>query len=141
MAVHLEKQYDGYVLHYTFTDPLDLNDLVLAYQEERRIRDATPHTVNGLVDFRKLTTAPKNWLAARNGPGLSHPRSGQIVIVGMNTMLKILVDTIMSVAKFKRIKTFDTIEAAHEYISVLVTDQKAAYQASLQSKEPVVTGD
>lgn len=104
MTVKFEVTNDGYLIRYTIADPLDMNELMQAYTQEQAHRDSVPHVVHSLNDFSNMRRIPKNWLTARSGPGLKHPRAGEMIFVGLAPGLKILVETIMRITRFKRIK-------------------------------------
>lgn len=125
MPVTVELSYDGYVLHYVIAEPWEINDLLSAYEQERKLRDAATHTLHSLIDFSQARHIPKNWLQARHGPGLKHPTSGVMVCVGISPGLKILLEMIFRVANYKSIKLCDTIEDAHAYLAPLVAELKA----------------
>lgn len=111
------KQY----LIYTMSDPLEMPDLYAAYAKEKELRDSQPHTIHSLVDMTGLTRIPPNWLTAKAGPGLTHPRSGQMVFCGVSMGLKIVLNTIFKITRYERMKFFDTHEEAEAYIQQLVS--------------------
>jgi hypothetical protein len=129
MPVTVELDYDGYILHYKITDPLDLTDLLKAYDVERELRDATPHVLHSINDFSELRQIPKNWLQARSGPGLKHPRAGEMIFIGLSPGLKIVVDIILKLTRYTRIQNFRTKEEAEPYIQALVETTKAETEA------------
>lgn len=124
MPVAINLIEDGYVIHYEFTEPFLIEELLTAYQQELAFRNAAPHTLHSLTDFSKVTGIPKNWLQARSGPGLKHPRSGEMIFVGVRPGLKILLNTILKITRYERIKLFDTPEAAMAYAHQLAEETK-----------------
>ncbi len=125
MPVTVELSYDGYVLHYVIADPWQISDLLSAYQQERKFRDASDHTLHSLIDFSQARRIPKNWLQARHGPGLNHPTSGVMVCVGLSPGLKVLLEIIFRVTNYKSIKLCATVEEAHAYLAPLVAELRA----------------
>ncbi len=125
MPVTVELSYDGYVLHYVIAEPWEINDLLHAYEKERKLRDAANHTLHSLIDFSQARHIPKNWLQARHGPGLKHPTSGMMVCVGISPGLKMLLEIIFRITNYKSIKLCATVEEAHDYLAPLVAEVKA----------------
>lgn len=130
MPVDLEMKEDGYLLCYKIADPWSVNELLTAYAKEQELRDSTPHTVHSLSDFTKARRVPKNWLSARSGPGLKHPRSGEMVMFGLDPAMRVLLDAILKISRFRRLRIFKTEGEAMEYAKQLVAAAKA---------EPVAT--
>ena len=126
MPVTVEMTYEGYVLHYEFSDPWDIPDLVAAFEEERKLRESVDHTLHSIIDFSRARSIPRNWLQAMRGPGLTHAKTGELVCVGLSSGLKMLLDIVLRLAKFKRVKLVDTLEEAHAYMQPLVEATRAA---------------
>lgn len=126
MPVKIDLIEDGYVIFYEIADPFEIEDLLTAYQQESEYRNATTHTMHSLTDFTQMRRIPKNWLQARHGPGLKHPRSGEMIFVGVKPGLKVLLDVILKVTKYQRIKLFNTMEQAQPYVKALVQKTKEA---------------
>lgn len=125
MPVSLEVGNDGRVLYYQIADPWEIEDLMAAYTKEKQIRDEAPHVVHSVSNFSHARRIPKNWWQARYGPGLKHPRAGEMVFVGLNPGLNRLVDVILRVTNFKRIKVFNTMDEAQKYVDGLLMSQPA----------------
>ena len=132
MPIDLRLSEDGYYLIYEITEPYDLPELYEVYKQEKIYRDEKPYTMSSIVDMSGLSRIPVNWLTAKSGPGLTHPRSGQILFVGLSRPVHIIVDVIMKVTRYNRMKSFDTREAAEAYMQELVAKVKAE-QASKSS--------
>ena len=130
MPVTVELTYEDYVLHYEFTDPWDIPDLIKAFEEESKLRESVDHTLHSIIDFSKTRSIPRNWLQARRGPGLTHAKTGELVCVGLSSGLKMLLDIVLRLTNFKRVKLVDTLEEAHAYVRPLVEATRAAESAS-----------
>jgi hypothetical protein len=120
MPVHVQLSDDQRYLIYTITEPFKLDDLMLAYQEERRLRDSVPYTLHSITDMSAMKRIPPNWLTAKAGPGLTHPRSGEILVVGVSFGLKMILDMIMKITHSERMKFFTTREEADAHMAELV---------------------
>ncbi len=119
MSVSVSLSDNKTHLIYELQDPLDMKQLLDAYDEEKIYRDSLPYTVHSIVDMSKAKNIPPKWLVAKTGPGLSHPRSGYILFVGVSFGLKMMTEMILKMTQYDRMKFFDTREEADAYIAEL----------------------
>ncbi len=126
MPVTVQLSDDQYHLIYELKDPLQINELMDAYDREKEMRDSISHTLHSLVDMSQVHRIPRNWLVAKAGPGLTHPRSGSMVIVGISSGLKTLVQIILKITKYDRIQFFESREDAETYMADLIQQTKAS---------------
>ena len=124
MPVSIQLSEDKTHIIYEFAEPLEMQELMDAYKQEAEYRDATPHTLHSIVDMSGMRRIPANWLTAKSGPGLSHPRSGCMLFVGISPGLRIIIQTILNIARYRRMVFFDTREEALDYLSKLVKETK-----------------
>jgi hypothetical protein len=122
MPVDVRLSDNKKYLIYTMDDPLGINELMQAYSKERDIRDSIPYQLSSMVDMSQVRGIPRNWLTAKAGPGLTHPRSGAILIVGVSRALMALVNIIFSIARYDRVQFFDTYEEAEAKMQELTKD-------------------
>jgi hypothetical protein len=120
MPVLVELDPDKRHLIYIISDPVTIDDLLAAYEQEREYRDSIPYTLHSLVDMSKLRSIPPRWLTAKAGPGLTHPRSGEMVFCGLSTSLKIIVQTITRITNYQRMKFFESRDQAEAYMTKLI---------------------
>ena len=127
MPVQFKIEDDGWIIHYSITDPMDIPELLAAYKQERAHRDATPHLVHSITNMSGVRRIPRNFMSAGSGPGLKHPRSGELIIVGLSPMLSRIIDPILRLARFNRLKVMNTEAEAFTYLRTLIAaNQKAA---------------
>lgn len=120
MPVEVNLTDDQTHLVYEMIDPVNMEQLLKAYDQEKIYRDSVPDTVHSIVDMSKMKRIPPNWLIAKAGPGLTHPRSGEMLFVGVSVGLKMILGTILKIVRYDRIRFFDTRADAEAYMSVLV---------------------
>ncbi len=120
MPVHLQLSDSQRYLIYEISEPFVLDELMQAYEQERQYRDSLPHTVHSIVDMSQLKRIPANWLTAKAGPGLKHPRSGEILFVGVSVGIQMIVDVVFRITGNKRMKFFNTRAEADAYMAQLV---------------------
>jgi len=125
MPADVRLSDDQNYLIYELSDPLTMDELVTAYDEEKRLRDLIPHTLHSITDMSKVRGIPHNWLTAKSGPGLTHPRSGLITIVGISVGLRIIVNTIFSIVGYRRVQFFAAREDAIAAIEKEIEKEKA----------------
>lgn len=122
MPVELKFSENRRYLIYTISEPFEINDLMQAYQKEREYRDSTDYILHSITDMSALRRIPRNWLTAKAGPGLTHPRSGSILLVGLTPGYKIILNTITKIMRFNRMQFFDSYTDAVEYMDKLIAD-------------------
>ena len=132
MPVNVRLSEDGYYLIYEFTEPLKMEELLEAYKEEKELRDSIDHTVHSIVDMSAIRRVPPNWLIAKAGPGLTHPRSGQMLFIGISPGLRIIIQTILKIAHYDRMKFFANRTEADAAMLELVQETKAAENTTLR---------
>jgi hypothetical protein len=121
MPVHLQLSQDQRYLVYEISEPLNMNELLQAYEKEKQYRDSLPHVVHSIVDMSKMRRIPVNWLTAKAGPGLTHPRSGEMLFVGLSIGIRMIVETILKLMNYKRMRLFSTRQEAEDYMTELIT--------------------
>jgi hypothetical protein len=126
MSVTVRLSEDQYYLIYELEEPLEIKELMAAYDQEREYRDSIPHTLHSIVDMSKVKRIPPNWLVAKAGPGLTHARSGYMLFVGVSYGLRIMVQIILKITKYERIHFFESREEAETYMTELVQKTKAS---------------
>ncbi len=126
VPVNLQISDDQTHLIYEFSDPINMDELVEAYKQERAFRDSIPHVIHSIVDMSQLKRIPANWLVAKAGPGFTHPRAGEIAFVGLSVSLQMIVSTISKLVGYKRLKVFGSRAEAEAYIKALVAKQPAS---------------
>jgi hypothetical protein len=130
MPVDIQLNPEKRCIIYTLTEPFQLNELFEAYSIEKQYRDNTEHVLHSIVDMSHMKRIPPSWLTAKSGPGFNHPRSGTIIFVGLSVGFKIVIQTILKVIRYDRMKAFDTRAEANEYLDVLLVEAtKPAEQA------------
>lgn len=126
MPVDLKLSENHRYIIYELSDPLVMAELMQAYEKEQEIRDSIDHTLHSIVDMSAVKRIPPNWLTAKAGPGLKHPRSGEMLFVGIAFGLKIVIDTIMKMMKYEKMRTFLTREEADAYMQELLARTDSA---------------
>jgi hypothetical protein len=125
MPVTVRLDPDKRHLIYEMSDPTTIDELLAAYEQEREFRDSIPYTLHSLVDMSRLRGIPPRWLTAKAGPGLTHPRSGEMVFCGLSVSLKIIVQTITRITNYQRMRFFDTREQAEAYMKALLAKSES----------------
>lgn len=120
MPVNLMFDPQNRYVVYELSDPLDMRELNDAYEQELAYRDATQNTVHLLADISGARKLPTNWLSAQATPGLKHPRSGEILLVGLSMSIRMAVEVVAKVANFDRLRFFNTREEADAHLQMLL---------------------
>jgi hypothetical protein len=122
MPVDVKLDQTNRYLVYTLTDPFSMDELMAAYKQEKSLRDSIPYTLHSIVDMSQVKNIPPSWLTAKAGPGLTHPRSGMMLLVGLSPGIKVLMNIILQVMRFTRVKSFDTYAEANAYMQTLIAE-------------------
>ncbi len=120
MTVQLELIENGHVLHYVFTDPVDMRELEAFNRQEKEYYDVVTHRIHSLVDIRQMTHVPQGALHVRIRPNLTHKNSGHLVLVGASTLIRMLAETATRLAHFGHIEFFSEIDPAWAYLRDLI---------------------
>lgn len=126
MPVDIEFSPNKRYIVYTITDPMNMPELFEAYAKEKSYRDSVSHTVHSIVDMSRIRRIPPNWLTAKAGPGLTHPRSGYMILVGLSVGFKIILQMIMKVMQFDKVRFVETREEANAILNDVLQAEDAA---------------
>jgi hypothetical protein len=129
MPVQLQFSENKRYIIYKLSDPLDMNELQRVYQDEKAYRDSVEHTVHSIVDMSRVKGIPRNWLTAKSGPGLKHPRSGKMLFVGISNALKTLVSLILDMMRYRKMEFYDSYEQAEKRMQELLTEDSAVQKS------------
>lgn len=126
MPVDIRLSDDHEYLIYTMSDPVTIEEVMQAYEEELRLRNAIPYTLSAIVDMSELQGVPRSWLTAKGGPGFTHPRGGSILLVGVNRPIISLLHVIFTVVRYTRVQFFDEYAEAEARMRELIVEQRQA---------------
>jgi hypothetical protein len=126
MPVDVQLSENNRYLVYMITEPLKIDELLAAYHKEKELRDSIPYTLHSIVDMSLVKNIPPGWLTAKAGPGLTHPRSGMMLFVGLSPGIRMIVNVIMQVTRFTRIKSFNTRAEADTFMQAVIADDSTA---------------
>ena len=130
MPVDIEFSSNKRYIVYTITDPIEMTELFEAYATEKAYRDSVPHTVHSIVDMSRIRRIPPNWLTAKAGPGLTHPRSGYMIFVGLSTGFKMLLQMIMRLMQYNKTEFVETREQANALLNDVLKAEDLANENS-----------
>ena len=133
MPVNVRLSENQYYLIYEFEEPLQIQELMEAYKKEKEFRDSHDHTLHSLVDMSSIRRIPPNWLVAKAGPGLTRPRSGRMLFVGISHGLRIIIQTILKIARYDRMQFFANREEAEVCMTELVQQTKANEDPTIEA--------
>lgn len=123
MPVTLDLRENGHVIYLIITDPWSIQDVASLQGQNRAYLDASSHRVHTLVSIRSQHVPSGIFSARPSRPGLANPHSGQIVIVGAPTFLKVIAETMFKIAHYTRSSFFDTEEQVWTYLRHLITEE------------------
>jgi hypothetical protein len=138
MPITMDLQEEGHVLYIKFADPWTLNDLEHAYKTELGLRDSAGFKLHTLLDVTQLRQIPPGFLAvAKRTPSFSHPRRGDLVVIGATAFARVLGETLMRITRASQIKFFNTPDEGRIYLQkILRAETPAPTNSSIDVKNP-----
>ena len=123
MPITLRLCEDSRILVYTIVGRWEIPDIVGKFEEERTIRDRVQHRIHMFVDLRAMQNVPAKLIAIRGAPGMTHPTSGHVAIVGASAIARTLGQSLFRVLGFDRAHFFDSEDDAWIFLrSVLAAE-------------------
>jgi hypothetical protein len=113
----------GHVLKYTITDPWKITDLLTLFPADIAYRDQAQFKVHTLINAAGAYRVPPGWLNTRTAPGLIHPNSGQFVVVGLHPTARRLLDVLVKIIHYDRMRIFETDDAALVYLREVIKNE------------------
>lgn len=123
MPIVQTLEADGRILRVVFSDPWTLEEMLAAFEESRPYLDAASKPIHLLADMRGAVRTTHGALRAREAPILRHPMGGEIAVFGVNLAGRILAETVLKLARFKRAQFFETEEEARAYLNKLIAEE------------------
>ena len=109
MPVSMEIRENGHVIYFLVTDPWQVSELAPLYAEENSYRDTVNFKVHTFLNFSQVNHIPTQIMSAKRGaPDPTHPSSGVIILVGAKSFVKIMLEVILRLTHFERVRLFDT---------------------------------
>ena len=116
MPVSLETRENGHVQYYVVTDPWTVTDLVSHYPVDKIYRDSVPFKVHTVVNIKDSHQLPPGVMDARRGSAGLTPTSGLLIVFGANPIAKLLIETAVRLARYSKLRFFDTEDDAWNFI-------------------------
>ncbi len=123
MPASIELCEDGRILHYVFTGPWTLDDMVVVTPQGKAYYDQSSHKIHVLLDVTQARRVPPGVLTARNNPDLTHPNSGHIVVVGASGVVKAMGDLIVKAIGTRKVSFHENVDAAWAYLRSLIAEE------------------
>ncbi|MFN7210689.1 MAG: hypothetical protein ACK4P1_09910 [Aggregatilineales bacterium] len=126
MTITVALELNGRILRVTFVDPWNVDEMMEAFAESERHLDAATQTLHMLVDMSQAVRTTHGALRAREAPILRHPMGGEIAVFGVNLSGRILAETVLRLARFKRAHFFETEAEARAHLNKLIAEETTA---------------
>lgn len=126
MPVTQVLESEGRILRVAFIDPWVVEEMLAAFEDTERYLDAATKPIHLLVDMTQAVRTTHGALRAREAPNLRHPMGGEIAVFGVNLAARILAETVLRLARFKRAHFFETEAEARAYLNKLIAEETTA---------------
>jgi len=104
MPVTFTPVENNRIMTFKITDPWQTEELVGHYAAEYQYFNNSKGKIHTIFDLAAMRTVPPTALRARSGPGLDHPNSGYVVLVGGHPLARALAELIERLLRAKRFK-------------------------------------
>jgi hypothetical protein len=126
MPVTMEIQENGHVSYYVLSEPWQTSDLTSLYSKDIAHRNDVDFLVHTFMTVSEVKNIPIDIISARRGaPAFSHPRSGQLVMIGAKMLARRTAEMIFRLAHYERAKFLDTEEEGWAYIRRIIEAEKS----------------
>src|SRR5258708_19846529 len=102
------EQLDSHVLRFSIISPWTVDELQSVYPQAQEYFDAATDKLFTIVNLTRLGVIPPGALRARVSPFVSHPNSGQILLVGANNFAKTMAEGVFKRTDFPHPTFFRT---------------------------------
>ncbi|MCS6871451.1 MAG: hypothetical protein NZ571_08330 [Anaerolineae bacterium] len=126
MPVTQVLEADGRILRLTLADPWSVEEMIAAFKESERYLNAATKPIHLLADLTRTARPPQGVMRAREAPNLRHPMGGEIAIFGVNLTGRIMAETVLRLARFKRAHFFESEAEALAYLNNLIAQETTA---------------
>ena len=124
MPVTVEPRENGRVLYSVYSDPWTITDMDKAHEFQISYYDTAPYKVHHLLNVTNARSIPPGIMRARTtSPEFSHPNSGYLAIFGAAPLLKMMADTLLKLARYKRAQFFSNIDDAWVYLRDVIAKE------------------
>ncbi|MEP7285273.1 MAG: hypothetical protein ABI947_05840 [Chloroflexota bacterium] len=124
MPVSMELREQGHVTYYVLADPWLITDLTSLYPRDNRYRNTVDFKVHTVMNFGDVRHIPANVITAKqDAPAFEHPASGQLLMIGANSFVRIMAETIFRLAHYKRASFYNTEAEAWAYIRQVIAEE------------------
>src|SRR5262249_23707030 len=127
MPVKLELTENNRVLHVTFTDPWDIDDMTQLFAEDAAARNRFSYRIHTLVDMSASLRLPSGALRARYSPSVTHARRGHMALVVGSPLFKSVGEMVFRLAHFQDMKFCDTTDEAWAYLRNLIATEEVQF--------------
>src|SRR5258708_4975429 len=128
MPIKIELLRDGRVILQTYTDPLDMMELIQNVKKlQTEVLDHATRRVHTLTDATGVTRLPSNLLSGGAASIKNvHPMGGEIVIVTSNNFINTMSNLFKRVVPKYKISVFTTLEAGWAEIDRILAQEDAS---------------
>jgi hypothetical protein len=120
MPITMDYDRDAHVIVAILIHPLRVEELLATFPEVEKYLNEAPHNLHWVIDTQQMKNLPLGVMKTRSSPIISHPNSGHIVIVGGNTFVRSMAETMFRLANYKRARFFNTVQDGLDFLKKVV---------------------
>ncbi len=127
MPMTMKPRDGGHILHFVFTNPWTLTDVVHVFERDQAFRDRATTIVHALVDCSEIRTLPPGTLnVARLSPSFNHRTKGHIAAFCASKSIQVIGNLLARLVHMKDMKFFNTEEEALAYLRQVIANEDTA---------------
>ncbi len=126
MPVSMEIRENGWVIYFAFIDPWTIQELAPFIDEDQKFRDQSSHTVHMMLNLSQAKKLPQGAISLRHkSPDINHPTAGHVVLIGTNSLVRTIAETVFRLSHVTRFKIVATEAEGSDYLRKFIGDSAA----------------
>jgi hypothetical protein len=127
MPITVALEEDGRVIRGVLVSPINADDLDLYFAQTQVYYDAAKAPLHGLLNLHGVSTMIPGLIdKGAQSPALTHTMAGLIAVIGAGTTSRLMVEVVLRVVRFTRIKFFSSEAEALAYLRHLIATENEA---------------
>jgi|SRR5579859_2420294 len=111
MPITLSTLENDRIVYLKVTDPWTTEELLSIYPLEAKYFNNRVGKVHTILDITSMRTIPPTALRARNSPNLTHPNSGNVLVIGATHPLAValfnVTERLLQHTRFQNVASYD----------------------------------
>lgn len=124
MPITMTIREDGRVVHIVGMSPLTSIEMRDLLQKTQTYLDSVTFTVHTVADAREVKVLIPESIRRDTFRNVNHPRQGVLAIIGANHVLRSIVNAIVTLLGFSKLRFFASEDEAFEWVRAAIEADK-----------------